>query len=269
MYLGIDIGGTKTLLATLDEKGVIQESYRFITPDKYGDFLKDLALGVDKLSTKKFLATGVGVPGKLNRKEGIDLAFGSNRKLWNNIPIRDDIRKIVNCKVSIENDANLAGLSEALLAKQFNKVLYVTISTGIGTGFIVDRQIDADMLDTEGGHIMLEHGNKIESWETFASGKAIVKRFGKRASDITDEKTWRIIARNIALGLVNLIVIMQPDVIILGGGVGAHYEKYADFLSEYLKEYKDSLFNIPVIQKAVRPELAVIYGCYELIKQQV
>jgi predicted NBD/HSP70 family sugar kinase len=265
MYLAIDIGGTKTLVASVDNDGVIQQRHKFHTPSVYDVFLEELAVGVDKLSTKEFIAAGVGVPSKVDRQHGVAIAFGSLS--WKNVPIQKDIQKIVHNRVVIENDANLAGLSEAMLLKGYNKVLYVTISTGIGTGFIVGQKIDPTMADSEGGNMLLEHSGKLEAWEDFASGSAIVRRFGKRASDIADKETWQIIAHDIALGLIDLIALMQPDIIVLGGGVGGHLEKFREFLNEYLNEYQNPLFAIPIIREAARPALAVLYGCYDLARQ--
>ncbi len=265
MYLAIDIGGTKTLVASLDVHGNIHERHKFLTPKAYSMFLEELAKSVDVLSTKKFIAAGVAAPGKIDRDRGVVIAFGNLD--WTNVTLKGDLERIVNCPVVIENDAKLAGLSEAMLLKDFDKVLYVTISTGIGTGLIVNQQIDPSMADSEGGQILLEHGGKLESWEDFASGRAIVKRFGKKASEIEDKKIWQIIAHNIAIGLIDQIALMQPDVIVLGGGVGSHYEKFHAYLQKYLDEYQNPLFTVPVIKQAERPALAVLYGCYDLARQ--
>lgn len=264
MYLGIDIGGTKTIVASLDDDGVIQESFRFPTPHKYPAFLEELAKNVDKLTTKDFLAAGAGVPYKIDRARGIAIAGG--RLPWEDIPIQKDLQKITHCPTVIDNDANLAGLSEAMLLKEFHRVLYVTISTGIGTGYIVDQKIDPSMADSEGGEILLEHAGKLEPWEDFASGKAIVRRFGKRASEITDHNTWRTIAHDISVGLFDLIAVFEPEVIVLGGGVGGHYDKFNTYLDEYLKRYETPMLTIPPIRQAARPELAVVYGSYDLAK---
>ena len=264
MYLGIDIGGTKTLVASLDNDGVIQEEFRFPTPKLYRDFLKKLTENVEKLSTNKFIAAGVGAPGKIERKDGIGVAFGNLS--WRNVDIAKDVNAVAGCPVVVENDANLAGLSEAMLLKQHQKVLYITISTGIGTGFIVNQQIDPELADSEGGHMMLEHNGKVQSWEDFASGRAIVRRFGKHASEITDKHTWQIIAHDIALGLIDLIAVTEPDVIVLGGGVNTHFDKFGDYLKAYLKQYDNPLITLPELRVAARPEQAVVYGCYDLAK---
>lgn len=264
MYLGIDIGGTKTIVATLDDRGVIQENIRFSTPPNYAEFLKELANTVVELSTKAFIAAGVGVPSKIDRSQGIAIAGG--RLPWKNVPIQRDIQAIAHCPTIIDNDANLAGLSEAMLLKEFRRVLYITISTGIGTGYIVNQKIDPTMADSEGGYILLDHGGKLEQWEDFASGQAIVRRFGKRASEITDRNTWRTIAHDISLGIFDLVAVFQPDVVVLGGGVGAHYDKFKDFLNDYLKGYETPMLAIPPIKEAKRPELAVVYGGFDLAK---
>jgi len=266
MYLAVDIGGTKTLLASFDDKGKLLDTVKFPTPRDYDNFLADLRHYLQFLKIVNYQAAGIAAPGRIDRLHGRALAFGNLP--WRDVPIQADMERIVDAPVVVENDAKLAGLSEAkVIIKEFKKVLYVTISTGIGTGIIINGVIDPSFEDSEGGHLMLEHDGKIENWETFASGKAIFKRFGKKAQDITDESAWKIIARNIAIGLIDLIAVIQPEVIVLGGGVGQYYAKFSDYLDTELKRYETPLVPIPPIRLAKRPEEAVIYGCFELAQQ--
>jgi predicted NBD/HSP70 family sugar kinase len=264
MYLAIDIGGTKTLVAQLDDQGVITSSHRFPTPKVYPQFLKELAITVANLSTDKYIAAGVAAPGRIDRKNGIAEDFGNLP--WHDVPLQKDLQKMLGCPIALDNDANLAGLSEAMLLPNYACVLYVTISTGIGTGIITNQTIDPEFADSEGGHIMLEHKGKITSWESFASGQAIVKRFSRRADDITDQKTWKVIAHDIALGLYDLVAFIQPDAVVLGGGVLTNFDKFDDLLLKELQKYQTPLTPIPPILRAQRPDEAVVYGCYDLAK---
>ena len=266
MYLGVDIGGSKTLVAVLDNHGIITESEKFLTPTDYHQFLDELTQTISRLHTKDFQAAGVGVPGKLNRKHGIGHTFGNLP--WRDVPIQADIERLTHCPVVIENDANLAGLSEAMLVPEYQRVLYITISTGIGTGIIFDRAIESSFADSEGGQMMLEHRGKLLPWESFASGHAIAKRYGKQAKDITDEDTWRRIARDLVVGLVELIAVVQPDIIVIGGSIGTYFDRYKEFLVHELKKYETPLVSIPPLRQAARPEQAVIYGCYDLAKEK-
>lgn len=267
MYTAVDVGGTKTLIAVFDDDGKLQEQIKFPTPDNYDRFIRELADNVEKLSTKDFRAVGFAIPAKVDRKNGVGLAFGNLS--WENIPVQADAEKLFHAPAVIENDANLAGLSEAIeLKDKYSKVLYVTVSTGIGGGYIKDRVIHPDFEDTEIGQILLEHDGHLKRWEDFASGKAIVAKFGKPASKIDDPQVWYIIARNIAIGLIDLVATMTPDVIVIGGGVGNHFDKFKDRLLEDLKIYENPMLSIPPIIKAVRAEEAVIYGCYHLARQK-
>lgn len=266
MYAAIDVGGTKTLIAVFGENGEIKEQARFETPKDYDAFVNELAANVDKMSTKNFKAGCIAIPGMVDRKHGTGLAFGNLP--WTNVPVQADIEKILHAPVVVENDANLAALSEAREVRQYSKVLYVTISTGIGSGFVIDGNLSPYFEDAEVGHLLLEHEGKLQRWQEFASGRAIVERFGKRASEIPqdDSDAWYVIARNIAVGLIDLIATLTPNAIVLGGGVGSHYEKFIDRLNEQLKIYDNPLVTIPPILKAKRTEEAVIYGCYEHAK---
>src|SRR5262245_15089271 len=149
MYLGIDIGGTKTLVGLLDDRGVILERQKFPTAKDYPVWREDVAKVVANLSTNEYKACGVGAPGKLDRERGLGLAMGNLP--WRKVPIQSDIKKLVKCPVVLENDAKLAGLSEAMLVKNHSRVLYITVGTGIGTAVIVNQQIEPALADAEGG----------------------------------------------------------------------------------------------------------------------
>ncbi len=265
MYAGVDIGGTKTLVAVLDDHGVIVDRVKFPTPKDYESWKQSLAKSVAELSTKTFTACGVGFPGRIDRSQGMGLDMGNLP--WHHVPVQSDVQRIIDCPTIVDNDANLAGLSEAMLLKdQYSRVLYITISTGIGTGFIVDQKIEPAFADSEGGQILLEHHGRLQPWEDFASGRAIVATFGKKAEDITDEKTWRHITHDLAIGIIDIIAVMQPQIIVFGGSVGRYFKRYGSYLSEELQSYATPLTPVPPLVEAARPEDAVVYGCYDLAK---
>lgn len=255
------------MLGVFTENGVLKEQLKFPTPPDYDAFIGELANNVAKLSTSDFKAVCVAIPGRVDRIHGVGIAFGNLG--WTNIPIAADVEALYKAPVIIENDANLAALSEAReIRNKYKQVLYITVSTGIGSGYVVNGSLAPQFLDAEVGHLLLEHDGKLQRWQEFASGKAIVKKFGKKASEIPaeDSDAWYIIARNIAIGLIDLIATLTPDAIVIGGGVGSHYDKFIGRLIEQLKIYDNPLVIVPPILKAVRAEEAVIYGCYELAK---
>jgi predicted NBD/HSP70 family sugar kinase len=263
-YLGIDVGGTKTLVARLSDNGIIEQEEKFPTPKNYQDFVIELEKVVVKFNSEFIKAVGVGIPGKVDYEHGVGLTFGNLG--WKDIPIRNDVERITGKHVVVDNDANLAGLSEAMLRRHHRKVLYVTISTGIGTGYIVDQKIDPGLAESEGGHILIEHNGELVKWESFASGHAIVETYGKRAEDIHDEPTWREVAHKIAIGMIDLLAVIQPDVVVLGGSVGTYFDRYGIFLNEELRALATHMVDVPPIEQAGRPEKAVVYGCYDLAK---
>jgi predicted NBD/HSP70 family sugar kinase len=266
MYLAVDIGGTKTLVAAIGDDGVIGQQHRFATPKDYESLLDGLRSAAEQFSTKQFQGGGVGVPGHIDYEHGISI--NSPHVSWGNVPLRDDCAKIFGCPFVIDNDANMAALSEAMLHKDCETVLYFTVSTGIGTGLVRHQRIDPALLKSEGGHIVLPYKDKLMDWEDFASGKAIYERYGKKAAEITDETAWRDIARNLALGFFAHIAILQPDLIIVGGSIGTHFDHYGKYLAGELKQYEVPIVLIPPIVAAERPEEAVLFGCYDAARQQ-
>lgn len=265
MYLAIDIGGTKTLVGRFTNDGILRDSVKFPTPRDYDDFLKELAKTIVGITTHKWTLCCVAAPGRIDQKTEVVLGFGNLP--WKNVDIRSDVQKMTKTQTLIQNDTKLAGLSEARLLNPIRrKALYLTVSTGISTALIAKGKLDPELIDSEAGQMVFEKDGKIVTWESFASGKAIVNRFHKRASDINDPHVWQIISKDIALGLIDVIANVQPDIVIIGGGVGSHFKKYGNFLKNELKKYESPLVSIPELIGAKRAEEAVIYGCYELMR---
>ena len=266
MYVAVDIGGTKTLVAIIGDDATIKEKHRFPTPKDYESLLQGLREVADKFEPKEFKGGGVGVPGSIDYEKGISL--GSPNVSWGNATLRDDCAKIFGCQFVIDNDANMAALSEAMLHKECETVLYFTVSTGIGTGLVRGQHIDPALIKSEGGHMVLPYKDKLMDWEDFASGRAIVQQFGKQAEEITSEDDWRTIAHNLALGFFAHIAILQPDLIIVGGSIGTYFDRYGKYLTEELKGYEIPIVPIPPIIEAQRPEEAALFGCYDAAKQK-
>jgi len=268
MYLTIDVGGTKVLVAVFDEAGKIVDSIKFKTPIMYPDFIDELKETIKKIiKTQHPKACAIAMPGVVDRDNGTVLHFGNLP--WENVHVAQDLSDTIHCPIILENDAKLASLAEASeLSELYSRILYVTVSTGIGFGLVVNGKIDYSVHDAGGKAMMMEHRGKMMAWEDFASGKAIVAQTGKMASEITDNGDWYMVARNIAVGLIELIITLSPDCIVIGGGVGSHLEKFHEKLHEELELYRNKMINtLPQIRQAKHPEEAVVYGGYLLCKQ--
>lgn len=265
MYAGVDIGGTKTLVAAIDDNGVIVKTIKFSTPQDYSAFLDQLKEATTALGEIDFRAGCIAVPGKVDRTRGLALRFGNLK--WKPMPLQADAERIFNCPMLLEHDSALGGLSESKLLPADKLVLYITISTGIGTGLIDHQHIIQSLADSEGGQMLLEYHGKRMKWESFASGHAIVERFGKKAADITDTTTWRRIAHDLAQGFIELIAVTQPDIIVVGGSVGRYLDRFKEPLVEEIRQYHNPLVPMPEIRGAARPDEAVVYGCYDFARE--
>lgn len=254
------------MLAVFSDDGELVEKVKFPTAPDYSDFLRDLAASAGQITTKQFTAGGIGIRGNVDREAGLSLL--DDVLFWGRVEVRDDCENIFGCRLVLENDSKLAGLSEAILIKdEFNKVLYITISTGIGSSYIIGGVLDQNTINSEIGKGVYEHEGAIQQWEDFASGKAIVAKYHKLASEIDDPVIWREISRTLALGLIDAAAAFTPEVMVFGGGVGAHFEKFKEPLLEEVAKIKPEEITFPELRKAQRPEEAVIYGCYDLARQ--
>lgn len=267
MYLAVDIGGTKTLVAIFDQDGGLKNSVRFPTPRDYKDFLRDLESALADQKKIDFKAACVAIPGKIDRTNGVVVGLGNLP--WKGVPIEKDVENLAKCPALVENDAKLGGLYQAAqLSKKYKRVLYITIGTGVGIGLINNGEIDDAISDWGGKFLPVERGGKETTWEEIASGRAITKKYGKKASEITDPGAWRQISNNIAKGLFELIAITEPEAVVIGGGVGRHFDKFGDFINKELKTRELPNYAMPPVLPSVNSEESVVYGCYELLKNK-
>lgn len=266
MILGVDIGGTKTLIGAFTDDGQLSESIRFETSKDYKDFLSELKNSFKIFKSTPFKAVVVAVPGRLDRINGTVLSLGNLP--WKNEKIAIDIENIVSCKVYIENDSKLAGLYEARQLKPIpDRVLYITVSTGISSGVIYKGKLDEAMLDSESGQMLLPNSEgKLQPWEKFASGKAIFNKYGKKAAEINSQSDWREISKSLSIGVIDLCAVIEPDVVIIGGGVGSHFVKYGTILKDMVNKNLPYIVKRPLLAGAKNAEQAALLGTYEYAK---
>ncbi len=261
MIIAVDTGGTKTLIARFSEKGGITKRTTFPTPQNQKDYLVQLKETLHTLiKDTPPKALSIAIPGLV--RNGVVVWCGNLP--WKNFPIVTELQQeFPGIPIYIENDANLGGLAETrALSPMPDSCVYVTISTGIGTGVIEYGHIDHATRHSEGGHMLVEFDGLVQKWENFASGKAIYTTYGKYARDITSERTWRQITDRISRGFLALIPVIQPDVIIIGGSMGTYFNKYGTQLSRLLAEKLPDHIPCPRVVAARHPEEAVVYGCY-------
>lgn len=241
--------------------GVAGKMIKFETPKKEADYVKTLR---EVLRTnyggQRIEAIVVAMPGIT--KGGV--AVWCNRLRWKDFDVIAALKGILGpAPIYVENDANLAGLAETRSRSPMPvSSLYVTVSTGIGTGIITNGKIDPGLRLSEGGRMLVEFDGSVREWESFASGRAIYETYESYARDITNEKTWDEIADRISRGFLAAIPMLQTDVIIIGGSIGTYFENYSKQLKTILRKHLPPHIPCPPILKAKHPEEAVIYGCY-------
>ncbi|MDB5167398.1 MAG: hypothetical protein JWN26_543 [Candidatus Saccharibacteria bacterium] len=261
MLVTVDTGGTKTLVSSFSEDGVLGQMIKFPTPKTTSEYVKLLTETLlEEYGGQSVDAVIIAIPGII--KDGV--AVWCNNLGWANFDVAGAFKGVLgDAPVLVENDANLAGLAEARsLTKTPPFVLYVTVSTGVGTGIITNGRINSSLQHGQGGLTLLEFDGSMHQWEKFASGKAIYRMYHKFGRDIHSKRTWRQIADRISRGFLALTPILQPDIIIIGGSIGVYFEQFIEPLNDILKQKMPPHIPIPKIVKAKHPEQAVIYGCY-------
>jgi predicted NBD/HSP70 family sugar kinase len=262
MYIGVDIGGSKILVAARhehDKQLILSE--KFETPADAEIGLRLIIARIEELCAGRPIA-GIAVvaPGPMDFQNGVLLT--AHYLPWHYFPLRERLHRYFNCPIILEHDASAAAWAEYQLgvAKGLPNVAYLTISTGIGTGLVLNGAIYHGRFDSEGGDIPLHHnGSHWTHLEDAASGRAIRGTYGHFAFDITDDATWRQIALDLAQGIGALAALLSPDIIVIGGGVSVHWNRFAKPLKANLTDMK-MRYPLPPIVPSKWPELNTVTG---------
>lgn len=260
MYIGVDIGGSKILVVAGDAQHHIHHRAKIATPASAAQGVMEVIHLIEQVNGgEPIKAIGIASPGPIDRAKGRILK--TPNMTWEPVDIVRQVHNHFQVPTVLEKDADAAALSEATIGagQGHETVLYVTISTGVGTGLVINGEIYHGAHDPEGGHQYIEAEGHVEKLETAVSGKAIKRRFNKFGYEIKDTKTWDKIAKDMALGIYNLITIISPAVVVIGGGVGVHFHRFEQQLNTHLKTY-GSLYPLPPIKPAKHMETAVAYG---------
>ena len=266
LILGVDLGGTKILTAVTNSQGKMLSRDHSITPAQKGheaviqSILESAyrALEEADVAISALTAIGVGAPGISNPETGI-LFTSPNLPGCRDVPLRDIMQERLGKKTFLINDANAAALGEFYFgaARGARNFIYITISTGIGGGIVIDGKIYGGAIGAAGevGHMTIDDDGPICNcgnrgcWETLASGTALAREARHRikegvrtsileyaegevekvtaqvihkAAERGDSLAKELIARTgyyVGVGLANLVNIFNPELIVIGGGL--------------------------------------------------
>lgn len=269
MFLSIDIGGTKTLLALFSYHGRCLRRFKFDTSPSATQFLKDLSQNlagfVPANLRSKILATTVAIPGVVKiEQDSYSFKFGNLE--WRNIDLLTPIKTLFSGKVFFANDANLATLYESTrFGRKHGKSVYLTFSTGIGGGIAENGQLNPSSDAFEPGHVKYEYNDNRLEWEDIASAKTLSENYHSSLKDLKlDTETTQDLIARLSLGLLDILEQEEPETLIIGGPLGFILKKLKKPL---LKSLRQSIKTLPKIKRAKKPNESVIYGAYLYSKQ--
>ncbi len=301
--IGIDIGGTKIAIGLVDSKGNVLKKIKFDTVrnKSFQDAVDKIIIGLKKLGIKKVGRIGIGIAGQIDSENGI-IVHSPNISSWKNVPVistlenklNREFKKKINFKIKIANDANCFVLGEAKYGagKDLKNVIGLTLGTGLGGGLIMNGKIyKGQGYATELGHFIIEEEGRRCSCgmkgclESYVSGRAIEDEYFKRskkklsALEIEQEaikegrkskahNVYKEAGKYLGIGIANLINILDPDIVIIGGGLGRSDLLFKEAKKEASKNifFKKRKVNI---KKAKLGYDAGIVGAAELVRQIV
>lgn len=229
--IGVDLGGTKIAAGRVSEEAHVEQSVVLPTRASEGFeiSLAQLHAAIDAVLSAGVGAIGVAAPGPLDPRTGL-IINPPNLPGWRQIALAAMIAERYRLPCRVENDANAAGLAETRWGASRGRrhVFYATISTGIGSGIILDGGIyhGAHGAAGEGGHVTIDWRSPSVCGcgtpgciEALASGTAIGRR-GRPPEDLAaDGPLLEEVAQMLAAWLGSVISLLDPEIVVIGGGV--------------------------------------------------
>ena len=268
LRIGVDLGGTKIEALALDAKG--REVFRKRVPTPPDDYQAAIDAIASLVAEVGDGTVGIGMPGALSQVTGA--VKNSNSTCLNGKPFKQDIERALGREVRLENDANCFALSEAVdgAGKGAQVVFGVILGTGVGGGIVVDRKIirGANAIGGEWGHNSLPLPNENDlplptcycgrkgCIEAYLSGPSLSrdheKATGKRLPTeqvVLHEETMGRYVERLARALGSVINVLDPDVIVLGGGMSNVDRLY----TEVPRLWGRYVFSDRVVTRLARP----------------
>lgn len=259
--VAIDIGGTNTRVALADEELNIIERKQFATDSENPDVTLGKIAEVIKSFDCDIVGAGMSCPGPLDLINGKILTPPNLKGQWHNLKVAEELSKLINKPVYLENDANLAGLAEAVVGegKDYNYVQFFTVSTGLGAGFVINKEIyhGAHGFANEVANCVMmkdgpSHGSIIPGGiEAISSGTAITSRAVKAGLDVkhagevndlakAENEVAKQIMDDAKEYLANFIGVVygyaDPEIVILGGSVALKIDGFVEEVEALAKE---------------------------------
>lgn len=264
-YGGVEAGGTKfSCIIGSDPDHILNEStFRTTNPEETLPQVIDFFAR----ATEPISAIGIGSFGPIDLNQ-TSKSFGyitnTPKPGWKNTDIVGTISRALKIPIVFDTDTNAACLGEVKWgnAQALDHVLYVTIGTGIGGGYIIKGKPLHGLLHPEMGHMRIPHDWSRDPFagicpfhgdclEGLASGPAIYKRWGTPGESIpSNHPAWTLESLYIATGLVNVVCTLSPERIILGGGVMKRAELF-DEIRVKMKELSNRYFDHKQLQEDI------------------
>ena len=283
LYAGIDLGGTKILTVIEDSKRNVLSKTKTPTEAMLGigvvmdNIARSLEISCKEINItpNELSGIGIGVPGPVNHEKGL-VYDCPNLAGWKNVEVRKMLNERWDVPVKVENDARVAGLAETRLgaAKGFKHVFYITVSTGIGAAIIIDGKIyhGADGAAGEFGQMKLLDGSILE--QRFA-GPAIERLFGLPTPQLAElvkkndpgaKRAVEYITDGIGTFLANVTTLLNPQIIVVGGGVSQLGDLILDPIREKVSSlaFSISAKNVKIVQAALHTDSGAV-GAVELL----
>ncbi|GAP63052.1 glucokinase [Ardenticatena maritima] len=229
VLVGLDIGGTKLMAAAMTPDGEVIARARRPTPHALDEGIAALHDLIEQVRAgAAVLAIGAAIGGPIDPARGVVSPL--HQPEWRNVPLKALMEARWGAPFRVEVDTDAAALAE-YEARPVPRLLYLTVSTGMGGGFVVDGRLyrGRNGAHPEVAHqavparcrfperVMCECGVP-DCLEALVSGNGIRRIYGKPAEHLTNEE-WAEVAYHLGQGLRNVATILAPDEIVLGGGV--------------------------------------------------
>ena len=233
---GIEAGGTKFVCAVGTGPNDIRAESRFRTTTPAETIARAIEFFRHVKDSESLVAVGIGSFGPLDPDPG-SATFGyiaaTPKSGWAGTEFAGVIGRALGVPVGFDTDVNAAALAEHRwgAAQGLDTFVYLTIGTGIGGGGMVNGRLIHGLVHPEMGHVRIPHDRERDPYagacpfhgdclEGLAAGPALEARWGQRGETLpVDHPAWALEAEYLALGLVNIICVLSPQRIILGGGV--------------------------------------------------
>lgn len=285
LVIGVDLGGSNIRIAIVNSRGrILSRRMQSVKKASKNDVIEQMIGLIGSLMNENIKGIGISIPGSVTPSGYV---WAPNLPNWDNLPLRNILEnRFPSSKIIVKDDRSTMIFAESRfgIAKGYKSVVFMIVGTGIGVGLMLDGHIYSGVRGLAGsiGWFVINSDShsdlRYEIFEEKAAGSAIKKKYGLDGQVILDKakkgnvealEILENIGKEIGIGIANLVAVVDPEVVVVGGGVAKSWEYIKNGIHYSMQKWSHPVLkDVPIFCSSLGDDAGIL-GISQMIVERM